>query len=234
MPLIEARSRGYWAIAFVAGTLLNVALFLVLPDLGRSEPVPPPPVIVVDFSQWQEPRKAALGPMPQSKNQPRVKPKPKPKPKLSKPVVQPDPKPAPEPRPVEPPSESSEPVLTDTDEPPPPSAPPAVVEQPEAMDEALPEPVPLFKLTNMPRYLHKEDPIYPPLMRSQNREGLVKLEVLIDARGRVRDIRVLKSAGEAFDQAAINAIHASSFAPGNVNGKPVTVLMRVPVRFKLR
>ena len=71
-------------------------------------------------------------------------------------------------------------------------------------------------------------------MLVQGKEGKVKLEVLIDDKGKIRKVTVIKSAGEAFDQAAITAISNSSFTPGNVDGKPVTVLLRVPVNFSLR
>ncbi|RFA29270.1 hypothetical protein CAI21_09290 [Alkalilimnicola ehrlichii] len=71
-------------------------------------------------------------------------------------------------------------------------------------------------------------------MRQQGREGVVRLEVLIDHRGQVVQVTVSESAGEAFDQAAIAAMRASSFSPGRMDDKPVPVLMRIPVSFKLR
>ncbi len=98
----------------------------------------------------------------------------------------------------------------------------------------LAQPVPVYQLTGLPRFVHKEKPIYPASLRHQGREATVKLEIYIDAKGRIRNIKLLKSAGADFDQAAVDAIRASTFAPGNVNGKPVPVLMRMPVKFKLR
>jgi len=71
-------------------------------------------------------------------------------------------------------------------------------------------------------------------MRNLGQEGLVLLEVFIDAKGTVRQVSVKDTAGADFDQAALNAIKASSFQPGTVADRPVAVLLRLPVRFKLR
>ena len=71
-------------------------------------------------------------------------------------------------------------------------------------------------------------------MLAQSKEGKVRLEVLIDDKGKVRKVTVIKSAGEAFDQAAVAAISSSSFTAGNIDGKPVTTLLKLPVNFKLR
>jgi len=98
---------------------------------------------------------------------------------------------------------------------------------------ALPIPTPMFQLTQGPRFLHKEPPIYPETMRSNGTTGVVKLEALIDQEGRVRKVKVLKSAGEYFDQSAKRALLASSFLPAKIDDKPVAVLLRLPVRYRL-
>ncbi len=100
-------------------------------------------------------------------------------------------------------------------------------------EDALPTPVPIFKLTQAPRFLHRARPIYPDAMRAQGKRGVVKLEALIDKSGRVRRVRIIESAGLAFDEAAERAIRASSFYPAKVENKPVAVLLRLPVRFNL-
>ena len=98
---------------------------------------------------------------------------------------------------------------------------------------SLPLPTPYFKLSDMPRFLHRETPVYPEDMRANGSTGIVELAVLIDGEGKVREITVLKSAGESFDQAAIDAINASTFQPARADGKPVTSLLKMPVKFKL-
>ncbi len=100
--------------------------------------------------------------------------------------------------------------------------------------EQLPEPTPLFQLSDMPRFTHRAEPEYPATMRAQGIEGRVRLEVLIDNKGNIRKVTVLESAGEQFDQAAIQALENSRFTPGQMDGKPVAALLRIPVSFSLR
>lgn len=103
----------------------------------------------------------------------------------------------------------------------------------EPAEDALPNPVPIFKLTQAPRFLHREIPVYPETMRTQGISGIVRLEALIDKKGRVRKVNILKSAGKHFDKAARRAILASSFYPAEVENEPVAVLLRLPVSFDL-
>jgi len=103
----------------------------------------------------------------------------------------------------------------------------------EVSDEFLPNPVPFFKLTDSPQFLHREIPEYPESMRATGRKGVVILAVLIDSTGKVRKVTVLKSDGVQFDQAAIKGLQASSFTPAKIDGKSVAVLLRMPVEFRL-
>lgn len=104
---------------------------------------------------------------------------------------------------------------------------------PPGDDDILPTPVPTFKLTETPRFLHKATPVYPPQMKTSGQTGLVKLSALIDKHGRVRKVTIIKSAGDEFDQAAIAAIKASTFIPAKIGGQPVAVLLKLPVNFRL-
>ncbi len=233
-----------WLVAIVLGSLLNISFFLILPKLGRTEPPAPPPVITLDFVQLQLPvEKKKIQPKPEPKKVIKKKPeqqlkKPEPKPKPvspAKPIKKPVFTEAPE---IKPPVEQPKPVEPEpVSEPVPQMVEPVEPEKPESKiveEEVLPIPTPIFQLTSMPRMIHRETPVYPSTMRAQGKEGRVKLEVLIDDKGKVRQITVVKSAGEAFDQAAIAAIAKSNFTPGNIDGKPVAVLLKLPVNFKLR
>ena len=225
----------YWFAAVLIGTLINSSLFLLLPRLGYSDPPPPAPVIKLDFYAWQKP----VAQKPPAKKLPPPKPKPKPKPpepkkEIPKPAQKPLEKPVLSEKEVEPAKEPVEEIVTP--EPEPPQPPPAPVETTDAeVDEnALPTPAPIFEVTSLPRFVHQVQPIYPPDMRAQNREARIKVEALIDSKGVVRQVRIIKSAGDSFDQAALLAIKSSTFTPGDINGKPVAVLYRIPVIFKIR
>jgi len=104
---------------------------------------------------------------------------------------------------------------------------------PQNTRESLPNPVPLFKVTDLPQFLHREIPDYPESMRSIGRSSIVILDVLIDTKGKVRKVTVLESGGEQFDKAAIKGMKASSFTPAKINKKTVAVLLRMPVEFRL-
>jgi len=240
------KAKTTWVAAFLIGSILNISLFLVLPNLGRTEPPAPPPIITLDFVEWQQPtkqKKPEVKPKPKPKPKKVVKKKPKPKQQLKKP--EPKPVESPKPKPVEKPVLTEEPEIEPPEELPKPVEPEPVVEEPVVTEAAeteekvseediLPTPTPIFQLTSMPRMIHRETPVYPAVMRAQGKEGKVKLEVLIDSKGKIRKVTVIKSAGKAFDQAAIAAISNSSFTPGNIDGKPVAVLLRLPVNFRLR
>jgi len=105
---------------------------------------------------------------------------------------------------------------------------------PEKPVEPLPTPEPIFKLTELPHFLHREAPVYPEAMRAAGRSGVVKLEALIDKQGKVRRVTIMTSAGAAFDRAAKVAILASTFSAAKIGKKVVAVRLRLPVRFSLR
>ena len=220
MTRIEQQNHSYWISAFAFGTILNILLFVLLPTLGHSEKQVEPMVIALDFVAWQEPIK------PKKK----AKIKPKPKKKLKK-KEKPEKKveiPKPKPKPIE------EPVLTESIEPPKQEEPPPIEELiDEPHEEVLPEPVPIFQVTSLPRVVHWEKPEYPASMKVLGREATVKVEVLIDKFGKVRKAEVVKSGGVEFDNAAIYAVEHSSFLPANIDGKAVPVRYRLPIRFKL-
>lgn len=235
---MKANNGKYWWIAAIVGTLINAGLFSILPRLGYTDPPPPAPVIKLDFYAWQKPitQKAKPKKAPPPKPKPKPQPKPKPKPKPSepkkippKPVEKPvltekETKPEPEPKPIE--------EIVEPEPEPEPLPEQEVTEQTD--EDVLPTPAPIFEVTTLPRFIHMVQPVYPPDMRAQNKEAKVKVEALIDSKGVVRQVRVIKSAGESFDKAAVEAIKNSTFTPGDINGKPVAVLYRIPVAFKIR
>ena len=206
-----------WVQAIVLGLLINTAMFLSLTSLSRKNVEPSIKVMTVDFMAWQEPQEVKKTP-PKPPKKVKPKPKKKEKPKVKKKIMK-----KPEltlKEPVETPKE----VVEDIPE--------EVIE--EVVEEVLPTPVPIFEVSSLPRFVHRSPPIYPPSMRQQGKEGTVLIEALVDKFGVVRKVDVLQSAGALFDQAAIDAIEGSTFIPAHTNGKPVPVLLRVPIRFRLR
>lgn len=74
---------------------------------------------------------------------------------------------------------------------------------------------------------------YPELLLGAGIEGMVLIEVVIDTAGKPEpeSLAVISSTHRAFTAAASEAILASRYHPGRIGGRPVRVLVRLPVRF---
>ena len=84
-----------------------------------------------------------------------------------------------------------------------------------------------------PKRISGLPPEYPMIARNAHVEGVVMLEAVINERGEVGRIKVLRSA-PLFDQAAINAVQQWRYTPTLLNGVPVSVLMTITVNFTLQ
>lgn len=100
--------------------------------------------------------------------------------------------------------------------------------------EELPVAEPIYRVSEKPHFLLQANLEYPSDMKVMGKMAVVLLDVLIDRFGKVRKVTVFKSAGKSFDDAAIKAVMASAFTPGNIAGKPCAVILRLPMRFNLR
>lgn len=77
------------------------------------------------------------------------------------------------------------------------------------------------------------EPRYPSREQMLGREGIVVLEVLVEADGRVRDARVVQSGGTGFDGAAREAVVASQFRAARRAGEAVASRVKVRIHFEL-
>lgn len=75
-------------------------------------------------------------------------------------------------------------------------------------------------------------PEYPAVAQRAHVEGVVILEAVIDAQGRVASVRVLRSI-VLLDEAALDAVKQWRFTPALLNAEPVPVVMTVTVNFTL-
>jgi periplasmic protein TonB len=75
-------------------------------------------------------------------------------------------------------------------------------------------------------------PIYPEIARSARVEGVVIIEAIIGADGKVQNAKVLRSR-PLLDEAALDAVRAWEYTPTLLNGQPVPVIMTVTVQFTL-
>ena len=106
-----------------------------------------------------------------------------------------------------------------------------------------PPPPPVAPAVTTPIHLHSGmtppiktvdvAPVYPAIAQSARVEGVVILEAVIDAQGRVESAKVLRSI-PLLDQAAVEAVRQWRFTAARLNGEAVPVVMTVTVNFTLR
>jgi TonB family protein len=108
-------------------------------------------------------------------------------------------------------------------------------QQPEAAAETSPLAVGAIRVggeVKPPAKITDVRPIYPNEARAAGIQGVVILEVRIEADGRVGQARILRSI-PALDEAAIDAVRQWQFTPTLLNGTATPVVMTVTVQFLL-
>lgn len=77
-------------------------------------------------------------------------------------------------------------------------------------------------------------PEYPKASRMRRQEGTVLLEVKLGTQGEQLQVVLLKSSGfPLLDRSALKAVKGWQFLPQEINGKGVSHVVRIPVRFEL-
>jgi periplasmic protein TonB len=76
--------------------------------------------------------------------------------------------------------------------------------------------------------------IYPEAARAAGLEADVRLELVVDAEGRVVSARPLAAPALGLDEAALRAVQAYRFSPARRAGRPVRVRMQWTVAFRLQ
>jgi len=117
-------------------------------------------------------------------------------------------------------------------QPPPPPQPPSPPTEEELKEFAKGAVVAIGEL-RPPRLIREVPPIYPKIAKQARVEGTVVLAVRIDAKGRVTEVKVLKSI-PLLDQAAVDAVRQWVYEPFLSKGKPTPVVFSVSAIFKLR
>ncbi len=90
-------------------------------------------------------------------------------------------------------------------------------------------------LTSKPSFREPpRQPSYPSQARRRNQQGVVLLEVRLDALGQQRSLNVLRSSGvESLDRAALQAVAAWRFNPETTDGQAVPSRVHIPIQFAL-
>jgi protein TonB len=112
----------------------------------------------------------------------------------------------------------------------------AVIEQDvnvENIDEEEAPPPDFVPFEKEPQVIKRVEPVYPELARKAGLEGTVWVKLWVDKEGKVKDVVILKSASEIFNQPAIDAAKQWIFTPAMMKTGPVSVWISLSFNFKL-
>lgn len=84
-----------------------------------------------------------------------------------------------------------------------------------------------------PQLVYRVEPEYTDAARKAKYQGTVRLEVVVDAEGRIRDLRVVRALGLGLDERAADAVRQWKFRPGMKDGQAVAVAASIEVTFRL-
>ncbi|HLM13068.1 MAG TPA: energy transducer TonB [Reyranella sp.] len=122
------------------------------------------------------------------------------------------------------------------------------------MQRKPPAPVPQAPLDNQPQqatpapaaaprvmsasqlgFLVPPNTLYPARSRKAGEQGTVMVRVFVDATGRPAQVTLETSSGHStLDEAALSSVRGAQFRPYTEGGVPKTVVVRVPIIFKLQ
>jgi protein TonB len=106
------------------------------------------------------------------------------------------------------------------------------VDAPPPPPVAPPDPIVVGGHIKAPARIKYVMPEYPDIARAARVQGVVIIEAIIGADGRVEQARVLRS-NPLLEQAALAAVRAWVYTPTLLNGRPTPVSMTVTVQFRL-
>ena len=84
-----------------------------------------------------------------------------------------------------------------------------------------------------PVLVKRIDVPYPPALKKEKKVGLVIVEVIIDASGKLQDLKILYAPDPAFGEVVRETVAQWEFLPGTLDGKPVAVYYNLTVQFAL-
>jgi TonB family protein len=90
------------------------------------------------------------------------------------------------------------------------------------------------RLTKPPKLVTFVEAEYPESEKAANKAAAVVVQIGIGADGSVTDVKVLESAGAAFDEAALAAIRRFVFEPAEINDKPAPIRINYRYQFVLK
>jgi periplasmic protein TonB len=95
-------------------------------------------------------------------------------------------------------------------------------------------PLPVGGDVSRPEKIYATQPSYTEIARKARIQGTVIVQAIIDKRGEVTNVEVLKGLPMGLTESAVDAIKTWKFKPATLGGKPVDVYYNLTVTFKLQ
>jgi len=100
--------------------------------------------------------------------------------------------------------------------------------------ELIEEPPPPFVAVEVdPKIIRRVQPEYPKLALQAGLEGKVFVRIWVDKQGNPREVEILRSEYEIFNDSVLKAAREFLFTPAYMNSGPVSVWVTVPFVFRL-
>lgn len=91
-----------------------------------------------------------------------------------------------------------------------------------------------FEPFDTPPSIEKQiEPVYPEYAKQNQIEGTVMVRVVLSAKGKVEDARVVESSDRMFEEPALTAVRQFRFKPARKDDEGVRSAVMVPVYFRL-
>ena len=84
-----------------------------------------------------------------------------------------------------------------------------------------------------PKLVHSVEPAFSTKSNEAFVEGTVSVSAVVDTRGEISAVQILKGLSDAQNRSALDALKQWSFQPGTKDGKPVNVRVKTEVDFHL-
>ena len=112
---------------------------------------------------------------------------------------------------------------------------PFLIQAQDSSDNRYADKMPVFSKGKISDYIASHL-VYPKSAEKKNIEGTALVRFVVDTKGKVTEVQVAKSSGNAeLDAEAVRVVSAlPAFTPGTQKGQPVEVIYEIPIRFSLR
>lgn len=84
-----------------------------------------------------------------------------------------------------------------------------------------------------PKLVHSVEPAFSTKSNEAFVEGTVSVSAVVNTRGEISAVQIVKGLSEAQNRAALDALKQWRFQPGTKDGKPVNVRVKIEVDFHL-